>query len=476
MTLRRSTTKAALWQGSARATDRVLRFGSSMVLARLLDQEDFGVLAATLTVVAALEAISYVGVDQAIIQSDRGEDPRLVGTAFRTMAIRGVILTALALLLAPVSAWYFEDAAITPLVAIVAWTPLATGLGNPWLHSERRGLRFREFSISIVAGSVVQVGTAIGLAMAGFGAAALAWAYLVAAVGTTVAGWALLPRRVDLGRDALARAELRASAARTAGVPFLIMLSQQAPSMILGRLAGLPTLGIYTLALRLCSLPTEIALPIFGSVLTPAYATIRDDPARLARVWLRTFGAIAQVVMPVVAAMVVLDEEVPLFVYGSKYEPAAGLVSMLAVNALVQSLTACCGPLFWGIGRPEIDRTSLAIRLVAIGAFAVAGAAYGGATAFAAGVNIGLLGGFFYCLAMIRRILSLRRIEIARALVPGAVLGGATLALGALARAGVARFAGDLGGATQGVTVVLVGLIALAAIAVATRGIRESQS
>lgn len=476
MTLRKKTTNAALWQASARAVDRGLRFGSSLVLTRMLDKEDFGLLAATMVVVAVLESVSYVGTEQAILQSSRADDARFLGATFRTMVLRGVVLTALAIVLAPVSAWYFEDPEVAPMVRIVAWIPLVTGLANPWLHAARRELRFRELSSALVAGAVLQVAVSVALAAWGAAAFALAWGQVAGAVATTAAGWILMPRRLDLRRDADAMRELRANAGRTAGVPFLIMLTLQAPSVILGRLGGLPVLGVYTLAQRLCSLPSEIALPIFGSVLTPAYAAIKDEPERLARVWLRTFAAISQVVMPIAVAMIVLDEEVPVLFYGAAYEPAPGLVSMLALISLLHAVAACCGPLFWGVGRPEIDRVSLGIRLVAIVAFSTAGAWFGGATAFAGGVAVGLLGAVAYCLLMVRRIIGTRWIDMARAFAPATILGGATLAAGAAARVGVLSFAEELGAATRVVLVGSVGAIAVAAVAVAAWGIRRGRA
>jgi len=264
---------------------------------------------------------------------------------------------------------------------------------------------------------------------------------VASAAASTATGWLLVRRPIELGRDAEATKELAGFAGRAAGVPFLIMLSTSAPSLILGRIAGLDVLGIYSLAQRLCSLPTEIALPIFGTVLTPAYAGIKDDLDRVRRIWLKTLTGVAILVMPIVSGLVVLDERLPLVLYGEKYTGSSGLVSMIAVVGLVSSLSSCCGPMFWGLGRPQLDRWSIAIRLVVIAGLAPVAAWKGGATAFAGAVAVAHLAGLAYCLVVARRIVSARRREVLRALVPGAALGGAALALGALARAGVESLA-----------------------------------
>ena len=152
MTLRSRTTSAALWQILARGADRGLRFLASLVLARLLAPEDFGLLAATMMVAGIVETLSYLGIDHAVIQSRR-EDARFLGTAFRVMAVRGAILAAVTAALAPVAAWYFEDPAVTAMVMLVALTPVATGLENPSMYIERKYLRFKPMSLAAIAGA-----------------------------------------------------------------------------------------------------------------------------------------------------------------------------------------------------------------------------------------------------------------------------------------------------------------------------------
>jgi O-antigen/teichoic acid export membrane protein len=463
MTLRRQTTSAAFWQILARGADRGLRFLASLVLTRLLTPDDFGQLAATMMVAGVVEALSYIGVDQAVVQSDRAEDPRFLGAVMRAMIVRGLIVAGVTAALAPGAAWYFEDAGLTTMVLIVAAMPLCLGLENPWMYVERKQLRFRTISIAAVAGALAQVAVSVGGAYAGLGAPALALGFVASAATATATGWLLVPKRVAFARDAEAATELGRFAKRAAGVPFLIMLSNSAPSIVLGRIAGLEVLGIYTLAQRLCSLPSEIALPIFGTVLTPAYAGIRDDTARVQRIWLKTLAGITVIVAPVVAALVVLDERLPRVLYGSKYAGAAGLVSLIAVAALASSLTSCCGPMFWGLGRPELDRRSLLIRVVLIGALAPFAAMQGGATMFAGSIAVALGAGFVYSLHAARRLVGARRRQVLRAMLPGAFVGGASLAACVLVQRGAERFA-------LSEPVEVFATLALAALAMAVGG------
>ena len=434
MTLRSRTTNAAIWQLLARGADRGLRFLASLVLARVLAPDDFGLLAATMMVAGIIETLAYLGIDQAVVQSGRSDDPRFLGAAFRVMVWRGAVLAACTAVLAPVAAWYFADPAMTAMVLIVAAMPLCAGLENPWMFVERKHLRFKPIAIATIAGAGAQVAVSVGGAYAGLGAKALALGFVASAAATTAAGWILRAKRLDLARDPAAHAELRGFAQRAAGVPFLIMLSSSAPSLILGRIAGLEVLGIFTLAQRLCSLPSEIALPLFGTVLTPAYAGIRGDLDRVRRVWLRTLAGVSLLVMPIVSAVVVLDERLPRVLYGEKYAGVPGLVSVIALIGLASSILACSGAMLWGLGRPEIDRRTLVLRVILIAALAPGAAWYGGAVAFAASLVLAMTVGLVYCTHVARRLVSARRRDVLRAFVPGALAGGAVLALSLVTR------------------------------------------
>ena len=174
MTLRRQTTSAAFWQILARGADRGLRFLASLVLARVLAPADFGLLAATMVVAGVVETISYLGIDQAVVQSKRSDEPRFLGTAFRVLALRGLVIAIGTAVLAPLAAWYFEEPAVLKMVLIIALSPLLAGLENPWMFVERKNLRFKPISIATIAGACAQVATSVGGVYAGFGAPALA--------------------------------------------------------------------------------------------------------------------------------------------------------------------------------------------------------------------------------------------------------------------------------------------------------------
>ncbi len=466
MSIGRQTLHGVSWQLLARGIDRGLRFASSLVLTRMLAPEAFGQIAATMIVIGFIESFSFVGIEQALIQSKRGDEPRFLGSTFKITAGRGAVIAMVVFLVAPIVAWYFEDPALSNMVRIVSIASLVRGFENPWIASARRALRFKAGAVTIMVGAAAQVSCAIAGAWFGLGATALALAFVASAAATSLAGWILIAQRLDFTRDEPAMAELRGFAAKAAGVPFLITLCGQVPALVLGRISGLGVLGVYGLANQLSSMPNEIALPVLGTVLTPAYAQIREDVPRLRAAWLRSLGGVAALIMPITAAVIVLDDALPTMLYGPRYAGAPGLMSLLALTAAISSITACCGAIFWAIGRPHIDRVSLLWRLGIMVTLGTLGAQMGGVIWFAAAVALAMLSSLIYCLPHARVATESSWREIARALLPAAIIGSASLVIASLVQWSMRHYYPERSTTSLTIEVLLMMLLALVAMSI----------
>ena len=98
--LRSRMLKAAGWLVGGNISSQLLRLGSNLILTRLLVPQAYGLIAAVNTLYFALVMFSDLGVWQSVVKSDRGDDPRFLGTAWSVQLARGVLLCAVVLLAA----------------------------------------------------------------------------------------------------------------------------------------------------------------------------------------------------------------------------------------------------------------------------------------------------------------------------------------------------------------------------------------
>src|SRR4051794_18768584 len=92
-TLKQMATHGSLWTIAGYGTSQVLRFGSNLVLAKLLFPQAFGLMAIVNTFMQGLVMLSDVGIGQSIIRHSRREDPEVYNTAWQVAMHRWIVLT-----------------------------------------------------------------------------------------------------------------------------------------------------------------------------------------------------------------------------------------------------------------------------------------------------------------------------------------------------------------------------------------------
>ncbi|MDQ3113526.1 MAG: oligosaccharide flippase family protein, partial [Actinomycetota bacterium] len=180
-----------LWTMGAFGANRLLVFASTLVLARLLAPEDFGIVAAGLTLVLYLEVALDLGLGAAVVYEQETGISRRVQTAFTVTITVATALTVLGMVLAPLLADFFRASNETTLFRAIFLSILLRGAGQVPDALLRRDLRFVARSATDTARGVVRLGVTVGLAFAGAGPWAIVGGLLASDVTGTTLVWAL---------------------------------------------------------------------------------------------------------------------------------------------------------------------------------------------------------------------------------------------------------------------------------------------
>ncbi len=106
-TLSRKVVRGGMWLFGLRAFNRGLGFIRTIILARLLAPEDFGLLGIAMLAVSTLDAFSQTGFQAALVQK-KGDVGRYLDVAWTVTAIRGLFLSAVLFLSAPLVSSFFQ--------------------------------------------------------------------------------------------------------------------------------------------------------------------------------------------------------------------------------------------------------------------------------------------------------------------------------------------------------------------------------
>lgn len=340
------------------AFEQVLRLLFTIVLARLVTPEDFGLMGMAFVVTYLALLVGDLGIGAALVQR-RDLRASHVTTAFTISSLAGAGLAALAVVTAKPVSEFFDEPRLAPVVAVVGLTFLCKGVQGVPRDLMRRELLFRPYAataaIALVAG--VSVGVVAGVLGAGV------WALVAYSVVESVTAmvlslavsWRAGSWRPAVGFDRAAARDLAGFASYLLGARGLVYVQNTADNVVVGRFLGAAALGFYGVAYRTMLVPVQKVADVVGQVAMPGLAAVQDDPERLRRGALRAQRASAAVVFPLSFGVVTVAPLALPLVLGARWTPAVVTVQILALNGPRLVLGQMAASLFLAIGRPSWD-------------------------------------------------------------------------------------------------------------------------
>ena len=383
-----TTVRAAAWVGASRLGGRVLFFLSTLLLARLLDPEDFGVAAYAVTVLVLFGSLPEFGLGPAVIH--HRSDHETLDTAFWLGLFAGVFAFALVWLLAPLSVWIFGDDRAVAVTRVLGLTFPLEGLRNVHATILHKNLAFKRRFVPDAFQSLAKGLVSIALALLGFGYWSLIWGPVAATAFAVPVYWIASGWRPGLRIRTEAARRLLPFGAHIVLIDVMGALVRNVDYLFIGRLLGAATLGIYTLAFRIPDLLVRELCLTLGQVLLPVYARMRDDSAAVRTTFLATSAYITAFTAPMAIGLALVAEPFVLTAFGERWQEVAAVIPAICGYALFISLTHNVGDLYKALGRPEL-LSRLAFVRIAIGVPVIwIAARYGGSAAAVGWAQAGL--------------------------------------------------------------------------------------
>lgn len=327
----------------AQAANFILRIGSVMVLARLLDPKDFGLVGMVSVVTGAFNLFKDAGLSVVTVQRAEITDAEVSALFWVNIAV-GAGLAALTIVIAPLlGAFYREPRLFWVAVALGSGFVLnAAGVQHSAIL--QREMRFVALSVTEITAWVASIAIGIGLAMAGVGYWALVWmAVSLPAVSTggfwLATGW--VPGRPS--RVSGIGSMIRFGSTVTLNT-LIVYVAYNTDKLIIGRLWGAEALGIYGRAYQLINIPTENLNAAVGGVAVSALARVQAEEVRLKNYFLKSYSLVLAFTLPVTIACGLFAEDIIFVVLGPKWMDAAPVFRLMAPTILA---FAMLNPLGW---------------------------------------------------------------------------------------------------------------------------------
>ena len=329
-----SMRRSVLWMGFSQSCLFVIQFGGSVVMARLLTPYEMGVYAAAAAVVGLLTALRAFGLSAFLIR-EPNLTPDVVSSVFTINAMLSVIVTAGVIALSNIGAQMLGEPGVQAVMVLLATIPISTIFDIiPAALLERSGA-FKTMALAGLARAAVGVGATIVLAVHGHSYMSIAYGNLVSAVfGTAwlnVVGWRHVSFRMGLHYwRRIMRFGLQMLTITGVG-----SISVRLSDILLGRLIGLGTLGLYSRASGLHSLLWDNLHQIVARIVFVDFAEQRRRGMSLRDTYLRVTAMVTALLWPAFSGLGILAGPVIHTVYGPDWVGAAWPLSFLAVSGMV---------------------------------------------------------------------------------------------------------------------------------------------
>lgn len=315
-----------------------MRWGSTLVVARLLRPEDYGIVGMATVALGLIQLVNEFGVSTAIVQQ-RDLDDDTVARLGGFSVLLGLVLAVVGALAAPLVGKFFGEPAAGAALAALSVTFLFRALQVVPRGLLTRDLRFRDLALVEGAESILQAVIVLVLAMLGWGYWSLVLASIAAAIGS--AAGLVAVRRHRLAWPLPARS---IAAPLTLGAHLVVtrttwFLFSNADFAVVGRLLGKVALGAYTIGWTVASIPVERVTSLVGRVTPAIFSAVQSSRAELRRYLLLLLEGLALLTFPASVGLSLVAEEFVHVVLGSGWEAAIAPLRLLSFYGGVRSIT-----------------------------------------------------------------------------------------------------------------------------------------
>ncbi len=341
------------WMGLLRVFTRSLALIKIAILARILLPAQFGIYGIATLVLGFLEMLTETGINIFLIQQKERID-EYVDSAWVVSIIRGFVIGVLIFILSPFIANYFNAPNAKFILCLVAIVPIIRGFINPSCIKYQKNLEFnKQFKYDSVI-FLVDAIFAIGLGVITKSENSLIYAMIISTTLEAILSFIYFKPTPRFKFEKEKTMEVVNRGKWITGAGIANYLFQNIDDIVVGRVLGTASLGIYQQAYKISTLPVSEVGEVFNRVTFPIYVNLKDDRQRLKNAFLKTLLIICLLVIPFGFIVFKFPSQIINFVLGPQWISATPVLQLLAIYGVLKAISNSFFSLFLGIDKQEV--------------------------------------------------------------------------------------------------------------------------
>lgn len=367
-----------MWLFASSGVQSISQLVVTSILARLLSPSDFGVVAAAMVVVFFAEFLYEMGVGPAIVQKEKIE-PIHINVSYTFSVLSGVFLAVIFYLyLNRYIALFFEFESLESILDALIWIfPLRT-ISQISYSLLQRELQFRSIAGSDAISYIIGFGlVGVSLAYLDFGVWSLVWANIVQAVIYSLFLMTVKPHSIKFAFNWKALKELL-----TYGTGFTIsqifnFIARKADYVIIGKLLGAASLGIYSKAYALMNGPNNLIGKVITTILFSIFSRKQDKAHLFADSFRKIYSILFIACLPTSFLLFLLSPEIIYLLLGSQWTDAILPFQILTLGMTLRIAYKIGGSFSKSIGKVYSNALVQVVYSILIALASLLGAKWG---------------------------------------------------------------------------------------------------
>lgn len=338
----------ASWMSFYKIFYRIIYLLRIVVLARLLAPSQFGLFGIATLFLNFLEIITETGVNIVLVQV-REQIEEFIDSAWVVSIIRGTLLFLLILISSPFVASFFKTSQALEIIMLIALVPLIRGFINPAEVKLQKDLKFKYEFIFRSSIFLVDSITAVIFIFFTHSVYGLVLGLLTGAIFEVITSFIFLKPTPKLRFNKQYVSEILHKGKWVTSYGILGYFGDQGDNIVVGKLLGTSSLGIYQMIYKISILPLSEISDAVNRVVFPIYVKIADDKNRLKKAFLKTSFVISTSAIGLGIIIFLFPREIILIILGDKWLSGAGVLRILSIYGALHAIGGSITPLFLSV-------------------------------------------------------------------------------------------------------------------------------
>lgn len=324
----------------------------SIVLARILLPDDYGIIAFTSVFINLSDTLIQAGFSTALIRKDK-VNARDYSTVLGISIVMAFSLYVIIFLSAPIISNFYKEPILVNVLRVIALSLFFQAFASVRTAIVSREMKFKVLFMCSVISNIISGIVGIAFAYRGFGVWALVYQQLSQQFLLTVSLFAAVKMKVKFKIYRESAKELVPFSVKVLASSLLSFISGSICNLVVGKTHSMTDLGYYE---KGALFPQNISLYTFSAVsnvFLPVFASTQNDHERLNNVFQRVLNVSAYIILPMMAGLCMVAEPLISVVLTDKWLPAAWILRWSCLYYVMTPMLLAHVQLHFAIGKSD---------------------------------------------------------------------------------------------------------------------------